>query len=137
MPSDVAAVFARYPVTLRERIGALRMLIFSVAARTPGVGELSEVLRWGQPGYVTAASKSGSLIRIDQIKDNASKYAMYFICHTDLVATFRERYGDAFEYEGDRCLIFDVDKKVPIEALEDCIAMALTYHQKRTSRLPS
>ena len=45
----VAAVFETYPQALREKLSALRDLIFATAAATDGVGELHETLKWGQP----------------------------------------------------------------------------------------
>jgi hypothetical protein len=38
----VAAVFAAYPAALRKCLLALRELVFDVAARTDGVGALTE-----------------------------------------------------------------------------------------------
>jgi len=99
-----------------------------VAAKTEGVGEMEETLRWGQPSYLTTQSGSGSLIRIDQIKSQKRKYAMYFHCQTTLVDTFKEMYQGVFKFEGNRSIIFDEEDKVPVEELSHCIAMALTYH---------
>ena len=57
----VAAVFAAYPAELRDRLMALRRLIFETAATTEGVGPLEETLKWGQPSYLTRRSRSGSI----------------------------------------------------------------------------
>jgi hypothetical protein len=46
--SGVAAVFAAYPAALRKRLMALRALVLDVAAKTEGVGRLTETLKWGQ-----------------------------------------------------------------------------------------
>ena len=46
-------------------------------------------------------SKSGSTIRIDQVKAEAGQYAVYFHCQTDLVETFRELYPE-LRYGGNR-----------------------------------
>jgi len=134
MNAQVAAVFATYSPRVQKRLMNLRQMIFDVAEKTEGVGELEETLRWGQPGYVTSKSKSGSLIRIDQINGSDGQYAMYFICHTNLAETFRERYRDKLAFEGNRCLVFHQDEDLPVEELEDCISMALTYHQKQLRR---
>ena len=48
----------------------------------------------GQPSYLTPETKSGSTIRIDQVKAAAGQYAVYFHCQTDLVETFRELYPE-------------------------------------------
>ena len=129
---QVAAVFESYPEGLRAKLLALRQLILDVASRTPGVGELEETLRWGQPSYITAQSRSGSLVRIDRMKPGEGKYAIYFLCQTTLVETFKERYRDVFEFEGNRSITFDENDRLPVEALSDCISMALTYRLSRT-----
>jgi hypothetical protein len=85
----VDAVFDAYPAPLKPKLLALRRLIFDTAKATTGVGALHETLKWGQPSYLTPESKSGSTIRIDQVKSAANQYAIYFHCQTDLVETFR------------------------------------------------
>src|SRR5262249_14162752 len=90
----VAAVFETYPKPLRSKLQALRRLIFDTARTTDGVGPLEEALKWGQPSYLTTKTKSGSTIRIDQVKAVPNQYAIYFHCQTDLVSTFRELYPE-------------------------------------------
>ncbi len=130
---EVAAVFEAYPKEVKTKLLFLRQLIFDVASKTEGVGELEETLKWGQPSYVTAKSKSGSLIRIDQIKSQEGKYAMYFHCQTTLVDTFKERFRDDFKFEGNRSIIFEKTDSVPVKELSCCIALALTYHLNKKS----
>ncbi len=130
---NVAQVFASYPDGLKQKLMHLRQLIFLTAKNTPGVGELTETLKWGQPSYLTLASKSGSTIRLDCSKTSQQEYMLFFHCQTSLVETFRELYPDDFRYQGNRGLIFTVGEKVPRSALEDCIAMALTYHLSKKS----
>lgn len=127
----VAATFAGYPAGARKKLMRLRELIFAVAKATPNVGEIEETLKWGEPAYVTAISKTGSTIRIAWKKSMPKQYAMYFICTTNLVATFRTLFPQDFQYEGNRAIVFDQDHTVPLDALRFCIAAALTYHQKR------
>ena len=127
----VAHVFAAYPPLARQRLGALRELIFEVAASTDGVGEIEETLKWGEPAYVTAHSKSGSTIRIDRKKTGAPRYAMYFNCRTTLVDTFRTLFPGEFVFEGNRAIVFDERDSVPHDALGVCIAAALTYHLRK------
>lgn len=66
--SAVAAAFASYPEPIRARLLALRRLIFATAAATQGVGPLEETLKWGQPAYLTPATRAGSTIRIDRVR---------------------------------------------------------------------
>ena len=128
--AEVAAVFAGYPPAPRRRLLALRALILDTAAETPGVGELEESLRWGEPAYLTSASKSGSTIRIAWKPAAPKQYAIYFHCQTNLVGTFRRLFPDKFRFEGSRAISFDANARVPTKELARCIALALTYKQR-------
>ena len=110
----------------------LRQLIFETAARTEGVGELEETLKWGQPAYLTSQSKSGSTIRID--RKPAALCAIYFHCQTNLIETFRSIFPYEFKYEGNRAIVFNEDDDVPVDELRHCISIALTYHRDKKSR---
>jgi hypothetical protein len=59
---EVATVFAAYPEKFKNKLLILRQLIFDTGAKTEGVGELEETLKWGEPSYL---AKKGSTIRID------------------------------------------------------------------------
>ena len=128
----VAQVFDSYPPALRTRLLALRALIFEVAASTPGVGELEETLKWGEPAYLTTQSKSGSTLRIAWQPKAPEHYAMYFHCQTSLVETFRTVFPHDFRYEGNRAIVFHRDDALATDALAFCIGAALTYHRSRT-----
>ena len=133
-PPDVAATFASYPPGIRRCTLDLRKLIFDVAAHTQGVGALDESLKWGEPAYITAASKSGSTIRIAWKKTKPTQYAMYFNCQTTLVDSFKTIFPTAFRFEGNRALVFEEDDEVPVAALRICVGMALTYHAKKREK---
>jgi hypothetical protein len=135
-PQDAAvrAVFDAYPPDLREALLALRELIFETAAATPGVGPLTEGLRWKQPSYLTEQSGSGTTIRIDAVKGRAGHYALYVNCKTSLLESYRHLYPDALTFEGQRAILFDAAKPPPGEALRHCIAMALTYHRAKAAQ---
>ena len=123
----VDAVFKAYPPPIKSKLLALRRLIFDTARTTRGVGRLEESLKWGQPSYLTPETKSGSTIRIDQVKSGAGQYAVYFHCQTNLVETFRELYPNLV-YGGNRCILLDATEALPEAALRHCVALALTYH---------
>ncbi len=125
--------FNTYPKPIRERLLALRQMIYDVAGKTPGVGKVEEALRWGQPSYLTSETGSGSTIRIDQIRNEPGKYGMYFICTSGLVEEFKELYRNEMSFGGNRSIVFDVADRLPNAALRHCISLALTHHlRKRT-----
>lgn len=132
--ADVEAVFKVCPALMRQKLMRLRELIFKTAAKTTGVGELEEALKWGEPSYITSQTKSGSTIRIDWKRSTPDQYYMYFNCKTTLIDSIKEIYADTFTYGGNRSIIFYKDGFVPIDALEGCIAMALTYNLTKKRR---
>jgi len=132
----VAAVFDAYPPGIRSRLLRLRALIYQTAAEIEGVGELEETLKWGEPAYLTAKSGSGTTIRIHRRKACADQYALYVHCQTNLIDTFRSRFPDILQFEGNRAIVFLLQDELPIEPLRACIAMALTYHQKKRANDP-
>jgi Domain of unknown function (DU1801) len=129
---EPGSVLRFYSAPVRSRLAALRRLILETAKTTEGVGAIEETLKWGQPSFATSQTRSGSPIRIDAVKSNPKRYAMYFHCQTNLVASFRQLYPKEFAYEGNRAILFDVDKSVPEKPLRHCIALALTYHARKT-----
>ncbi len=127
MSPAVAATFDTYPIDHRVKLLRLRELIFEVAAETPGVGTLEETLKWGEPAYLTTGTRSGSTIRIAWKKSQPDRYAMYFICTTNLVETFQSMFANDFQYEGNRAINFRPEDSIPEDALRFCIAAALTH----------
>jgi uncharacterized protein DUF1801 len=130
---DVAAIFKTYPPALRAKLMALRALVFETARKTPGVGPLTETLKWSQPSYLTEATGSGSTVRIDRLKSDDG-YAVYFHCRSGLVEQFRRLYPDTFKYAGKRAILFDIRDRLPLQELGHCIALALTHHLRKKAR---
>jgi len=126
--SEVLKVFKNYPQPVRQKLLFLRQLVLDTASETEGVDKLEETLKWGEPSYLT---NSGSTIRMDWKKVKPNQYTMYFHCRTKLVDTFKELYRDTFKFEGNRAIVFDEDDKIPIEELKHCIALSLTYHNRK------
>lgn len=125
---DVEDVFSAYPIGIRSKLLEVRQLILDTAAKTDGVGEIEETLRWGQPSYLTPKTKSGSTIRIDTLKRDQTKFGVYFICTTNLVEKFTELYPTSFRFEDNRSIIFYENDKIPKKKLSKLISLALTYH---------
>ncbi|MFW5426799.1 MAG: DUF1801 domain-containing protein [Methylophagaceae bacterium] len=124
----VADVFNSYPEIMREKLLFLRQLIINTASETEGINELEETLKWGEPSYLT---KNGSTIRIAWRSSEPSYYGIYFNCKTSLLETFKEIYGNVFNYDGSRAIVFEGSSTIPIEQLKQCIVLSLTYHSKK------
>ena len=120
----VTAVFENYPEGFPAKLQYLRQLIIETA-REIGIPELEETLKWGQPSYL---AKKGSTVRLGWKKSN-NHYAIYFKCTSKLVLTFKEIYGDTFNYEKNRAIEFTLADEVPAKELKHCISMALQYHK--------
>jgi Domain of unknown function (DU1801) len=134
---DVAAVFAAYPQAIRARLLQLRRLIFDVAKATPGVGEIHEALRWGEPSYLTFETGSGSMVRLGVPKDDPSQLALYFHCQSGLVESFRELYGGTLKFEGKRSILLASGDNPEADALRHCVALALTHHLRKRRKKPA
>ena len=55
--NEIDAVFASYPHAVRQCLDAVRALIIEVAMERD-VGPLTETLKWGEPAYLTEATKA-------------------------------------------------------------------------------
>ena len=128
--TEVTAVFERYPQPIREKLLELRQMVLETAAATPGVGQIVETLKWGQPSYLTVRPKSGTTIRLDAHDVDQEQIGLYVHCQTSLISTFRQRYPN-LTFEGNRAIVLNVQNALPKETLRDCIALALTYHRTK------
>jgi len=122
---DVASTYDGYPDDMREKLLALRQLIFEVVFELK-IDELEETLKWGEPSYVT---QHGSTIRLAWRKSFPQQYGIFVNCKTRLIETFKEIYQDQFTYEGNRAIIFEKSDTIPVDALKHCIELSLTYHK--------
>lgn len=118
----VQAVYEARPADVRERMLALRALVYEVAADLEL--DVQEALRWGEPAYL---SRRGTTLRIDAKDPPSGRCQLFVHCQTELVRTFRERHPGVLETEGTRALHVELAKPLPLEPLRDFIAMALTY----------
>lgn len=128
----VAAVFDQYSEPTRTALLDLRELVFQTAAETDGVGEISETLKWGQPSYLTPQTKSGTTIRFGADAAKDGDYAMFVHCQTNLVSQWREHYPE-LNYSGTRALNLNSGATLQVDAVKHCIALALTYHKRKTA----
>ena len=122
---DVAAQLSTYPAPYKKKLKYLRKLIIETAKEIPEIKEIEETLKWNEPAYLV---KKGSTIRIDWKPKNPDQYAMYFKCTSKLVLTFRSVFGDKFNYEKNRAILFKLEDSIPEKELKQCIGAALQYH---------
>ncbi|MFK7946610.1 MAG: DUF1801 domain-containing protein [Saprospiraceae bacterium] len=116
--------FEAYPKHIQPKIQFLRKLILETAAEND-VSTIEETLKWNEPSYLV---KKGSTIRIDWKSKMPNQYAMYFKCTSRLVPTFKEVFGDLFNYENNRAILFALEDEIPEKELKECIRLALQYH---------
>ena len=121
----VDEIFSNYPGFVRDKMQFLRKLVIETAEETAGIIQLEETLKWGEPSFIT---KNGSTLRMDWKEKAPQQYAMYFQCTSRLVDTFRLVFDDKFQYEGKRAIVFQLEQKIPVAELKECIKAALTYH---------
>ena len=123
---EIDTNFASYPDFVRNKMQYLRELIRETADEIPGISALEETLKWGEPSFIT---KYGSTLRIDWKDKTPDQYAMYFQCTSRLVDTFRLIFGSTFQYEEKRAILFQLNQKIPVVELKECIRAALIYHK--------
>ncbi|MET2984177.1 DUF1801 domain-containing protein [Aureibaculum conchae] len=122
----VAVVFDNYPKSVQKQMFQLRALVLETATEIDGLEAIEETLKWGEPSYLT---KNGSTLRMDWKAKTPNQYAMYFKCTSRLVETFKVIFSDTFQFEGKRAIVFQLNEKIPVEELKQCIAITLTYHK--------
>ena len=131
MQADVVAAFAAFPERVRARLLEARDLIFETAADIESVGPLTETLKWGEPAYLTEATRSGSTIRLGWFRSSERECAVLFNCRTTLVDDFRSQFPGVFAYEKNRAILLNAREVLPKAPLSACLGMALTYHRRR------
>jgi len=119
-------VFKNYPDFVRDKMYFLRELVIETANETPEITTLEETLKWGEPSFL---NKNGSTLRMDWKEKTPNQYQMYFKCTSRLVETFKLVFGDLFDYEKNRAIIFRLDQEIPVEELKKCIKATLMYHK--------
>ena len=124
----VKAVFVSYPDEIRPHMETLRQLILDTAEEIGLNSTLEETLKWGEPSYLC---KKGSTVRIDWKESAPDAIGMYFNCRTKLIDTFRAIFKDELKFEGNRAIIIDIDRELPVEELKTCVSIALTYHTRK------
>jgi Domain of unknown function (DU1801) len=130
---EVENTFNAYPKKIRDKLLGLRDLIFQIAGASDEIGEIEETLKWGNPSYLTNRPKSGTTIRLSEVRASEGKYAISVHCQTSLVSEFRDIYPE-LEFDGNRSVIFGVNSDLPLETTKHFISSALTYHHEKRAR---
>jgi hypothetical protein len=117
---------ASYPDFVRDKMYGLRKLINDTAKEITEITELEETLKWGEPSFL---SKHGSTLRMDWKKKTPDQYQLYFKCTSRLVETFKIVFGNKFEYEKSRAIIFRLNEDIPTKEIKKCIKATLMYHK--------
>ena len=127
-PSDVAARLHAAPPAARDRLMAIRALIFA-AAKAEDVGPLEETLKWGEPAYLPRRPRIGTTLRLGWSDADPVSVALFVPCQTRLIDLYRARFPEGFHYDGNRAVRMSVDATMREAEVQQMAAMALTYHR--------
>ena len=128
--SAVKSAFDNYPKTARNKLLKLREMVFRVAGEHDEIGEVTEILKWEVPSYLTHKPKSGTTVRLAWSEKAPEFYTISVHCQTTLIDRFKEMYPQ-FEYDGNRSIVLDVDEVIPEQELLHFFYLALTYHSRK------
>lgn len=127
IPSPINAAYERFETAQSDTLLKARALIFEVAREDKNIGELEEVLRWGEPAYITSKKKTGSTIRL-AVEKQSGQPAIFFNCQTTLVEDMRSRFGTELTYSKNRAILLPSLDDTIKSALKFAIGAALSYH---------
>lgn len=129
-PVAVALAFDQHAPAMRDRLLELRALVLAVAAETPEIGRLTETLKWGQPSYLTQASRSGTTLRIDAPTPDTC--GLYVHCQSKVVDGARAA-GLRLAYDGTRGALLPLEQPIPEADVRAFVRLALTYHRWKSA----
>lgn len=131
LPVAVSRTYAEFLPLAQQNILTLRTWVLAEAARDDRVGKIEEALKWGQPSFVVSKPRSGTTLRLAQmLKSPTYDFGLFVPCQTSLIETCRDMFGDVFNYDGNRGLLFANGGTLPESELRHFIALALTYYVK-------
>jgi len=126
---QIQQTIAPYPKAAQSAFGQIRTLIYQTAASRPEVGPLTETLKWGEPGYLTQITKSGTTIRLAWKPKHPDHLGLFVNCRTTLIDTIKTLYP--LKTDGNRAVMIPLNEPLPTQALGHLITLAQTYHLKR------
>lgn len=121
------SVVDQYPAELKDKFLYLKSLIYEQATLNPKTGEIEESLKWGQLSYVSK-NRSGTPIRLGIEKKMPGYFGLYVNCSTTVINDAKHIYGDKFQYDGNRGLMFKSDDQLPEKEIRHIIDIILCYH---------
>lgn len=135
LTDKVAEAVHHYPQTAQRKFYEIRNAIYATAQSNPNIGPITETLKWGEPAYLTEASKSGSTIRLNWKQKEPDFIGIYLNCQTSMLETMRLNHPGVFEYRGNRSILMPLNVRMPEKALNFCLNMALTYHISKKQKI--
>lgn len=129
IPAAVKAVYDAYPRPARDKLLKLRALVYETAASLDEPGPVTETLKWGEPSYLNNA---GTTIRLAWSDKRPDFIGLFVSCQTTLLEEWRTHYSETLDFIGNREIRLALGAPLPLEPLRHCIAMALTYRNRKS-----
>lgn len=132
---DVHAYFIKQSKQVKEAMLYLRNLIYSVSRHSDLIGEIEETLKWGEPSYINGLPRTGTTLRLAPTGNSEHELGLFVHCQTSLIDSFKEMHP-TLDYQGNRCLLLDINNLPDQTIIEHFVFLAMTYHyQKRQHSL--
>ncbi|MGH1463908.1 MAG: DUF1801 domain-containing protein [Cognatishimia sp.] len=126
LDQTVTEAFDAFPDQTRPGLLKLRDLILTEAQNLPQIGQVQEVLRWGQPSFITPKVKAATPLRLGTHK--ASSFALFAHCQSSVISDYGLRFPGWDRLDGNRAVLFDDISDIEPFRLGTLIRHALTYH---------
>ena len=124
-----ADTIAAWPSNARAAAKSISQMIRE-EAEDAKVGPLTETLKWGEPSFLTEATKAGTTVRLAWKPKKAEVLQVLVHCQTSLIDDWRGRFPD-LTFDGNRALLLPLDRALPEPDLRLCLRAALTYHKDK------
>ncbi len=128
-PRNAKTVVETYPRWAQDAHAELRKLLREQAEKADA-GPLTETLKWGQPAYLTDDTNAGATVRIAWSEKRPDVIQVLVPCQTSLVEEWRQKFGDAFEFDGNRAIHLARGATIPQDLMAQCFTDALTYRRR-------
>ena len=125
----VADTIAAWPADAQAAAKSVSEMIREEAEHAD-VGPLTETLKWGEPSFLTEATKAGTTLRLAWKPKKAKVLQVLVHCQTSLIDEWRGRFPD-LTFDGNRALLLPLDTSLPEAELRLCLRAALTYHEAK------